>query len=343
MSNAYVLMTAMPPTKGHLALIEFAHLMTDPGDFVHVIVCTQPSEPFTRERVYALQDAAKAWHNVIVHAYHKEISQDATKPEFWDMWRDIMVFFGMTSDDKVVSSEAYGQKVADLFGAKFIPYDPARELNNIKATAVRKQPELLFDRMIPEFQTYLRKTITLFGAESVGKTTTSQIVADEINGRWIFEYARPYLEMVGAEVTDEKMFDIFNGQTAIQKQARDGVDKPFIIQDTDLFSTIGYWEFWKGEAAPTEWYRQAHALKSDLYIILAQNIPFEVDPLRYGGDKRESTDQFWIDLCEREGLRYLVVEVTGLAERCDFVWTVCHNEFNETARPLMKYERKHNA
>lgn len=346
MSNAYVLMTAMPPTKGHLALIDFAQRLIPSGDFVYVVLCTQPSEPFAGERFLSLRKACKQWHNVHVMPYHKEISQDASKPEFWDMWKGIMLNFGMTKNDIIVSSEPYGQKVADLFGAEFVPYDPDRDLQKIKATNVREHPIGLFDQMIPEFQKYLRKTITVFGAESVGKTTVSSKMFGPMwntTKHWRMEWARPYLEMVGPEVTDRKMHVIFKGQEAIQQQGQDLVDRPFIIQDTDLYSTIGYWELWKGERAPEDWYFRAAALKSDLYIILSQNIPFEADPLRYGGDKRETPDQFWINLCEREHLPYVVIDEDGnYTERLFSAEDAAEEVFLATAKPLMDYKRKHN-
>ena len=39
-------------------------------------------------------------------------------------------------------------------------------------------------------------------------------------------------------------------------------------------------------------------------------IPFEQDPLRYGGDVRESKTQFWVDLLEEFGCNYYVVTAT---------------------------------
>jgi NadR type nicotinamide-nucleotide adenylyltransferase len=334
-------MTALPPTRGHLALIEFASLL--PVDGVVVIVCTQPSEPFPHERYDAIAQATMNMKNVWVDHMHKEISQDASNPKFWDMWKNIMERRAFNSEDIIVSSEAYGQKVADLFGARFIPYDPARELQNIKATRVRKSLPDSFDQMIPEFQKYLTKTITVFGAESVGKTTVSRNLASSLHGHWRFEYARPYLEMVGAEVTDAKMYDIFNGQEALQKQARNLKDKPFVFQDTDLWSTIGYWEMWKGERAPADWYDRARSLNSDVYVIMSSEIPFEADPLRYGGNKRESEDQYWVDLCEREGLNYKVVHGTELEWRVIYAAIASDAVFyTDEVFALMNYHRKHN-
>lgn len=338
MANAYILMTAMPPTKGHVALIDFADKL--PVAQVHVIVSTQPEEPFSRERWDALTEHYKREPWVFIHSMHRTIEQDPQAPGFWDMWRQILADHGMTGNDIIVASETYGQKVADLFGAKFIPYDPNRELLNIKATEVRRFPMANFSSMIPEFQNYLRKRITIFGAESVGKTTLSRELATALGGHWLFEYARPYLETVGPEITDDKMETIWMGQLAIQNG--EFVDKPFIVQDTDLFSTVGYWEMWSPQTRPLDLLADARATKSDLYLIPQSNIPFEPDQLRYGGNKRESPDKYWIDLCEREGLNYKALTSSDRAGRLFEALGYAYAEFQKTAAPLTQYERQYN-
>ena len=47
MTRAYVLMTAMPPTKGHLSLLNYAANLDVTS--VEVILATQPGEPFEIE------------------------------------------------------------------------------------------------------------------------------------------------------------------------------------------------------------------------------------------------------------------------------------------------------
>lgn len=96
-------------------------------------------------------------------------------------------------------------------------------------------------------------------------------------------------------------------------------DRPFVIQDTDLFSTVGYWNLphWAdslGEVPPGL-IDDAKLWRSDLYIVLRSNIEFEADPLRYGGNVRESDDQYWIDLCVKYDLNYVVIDETDPIKR----------------------------
>lgn len=311
MPKSYVLMTAMPPTKGHLALIEYARIL---NPLVVVIVCTQPGEPMVRERIKAIQDASWKLPNVVVQNLHETLPQepdDENNAQFWVMWHNILKSFGFEEGDYIVSSETYGVDLAEAVGGVFMPFDMERWITPTKASRVREDPLVYQDYILPEFLSYIRRTVTMFGAESVGKSTSTTLVGAALgHATRTPEWARPYLEAVGPEVTVERMNRIHEGQRAIQDFAYSHSDKLYIIQDTDLFSTVGYWEMWNKDSMPADLLEDARLRKSDLYVILSSDLPFEPDPLRYGGDKRETSDQYWIDLCERENLPYVYITET---------------------------------
>jgi len=160
---------------------------------------------------------------------------------------------------------------------------------------------------MPAFRYDMVKRVTIFGAESCGKTTASRYIAGELDAYLVPEWARGYLETVGPELTEHKMLNIARGQFAAQMVPKKAADKLFIVQDTDLLSTIGYYRIlgWK---VPMELLTMFAITKADLYVLMDSNIPFEADILRYGGDKRESTDQFWIDLLEEFDCNYVVMK-----------------------------------
>lgn len=307
MSIAFVVLTALPPTKGHINLINYARQV---GDNYKVVLMTQPHEPMVYERYLALNDAFPG------HVQHinRKLPQDPETPGFWDLWTTIMqVEVGVRADDFIVASEPYGQRLAEITGAKFMPYDPYREITPCKATAVRDNPIKNFNLIAHEFQQYLRINVTIFGAESTGKSTLARTLAKRCHGHYFMEWARPYLEQVGSDITKESMTDIWHGQRALEAHSDNFYDKPFAFFDTDLYSTIGYWEFphWRHIiGAPPEGLIK-DAIPSDLYLITKSNIPFEEDPLRYGGDHREASDQYWIDVAETYGLNYVVLEAPG--------------------------------
>lgn len=316
MTTAFVVMTALPPTKGHVKLVEFAQHVADD---VQVILCTQPDEPFVNERYDALIERFAAT-NVIVHHFNKTIPQDPSTPGFRDMWQSILMETfgcGYGSRDIVVASEPYGQWLAEITGTTFIPYDPYRELTPVKATNVRNDPWNNFHLIAEEFQYNLRVDVTIFGAESTGKTTLAHDLARAYGGHYFFEWARPYLEAVGPDITIDSMTAIWQGQNALELHSDDFYDKPVAFFDTDLYSTIGYWQLphWADTLGPVPQGLINDAASSELYLITRSNIPFEEDPLRYGGDHREASDDYWIDVAEQYGLNYVVLDSTGRHDR----------------------------
>jgi HTH-type transcriptional regulator, transcriptional repressor of NAD biosynthesis genes len=331
--RAYVLLTALPPTLGHLRLIQFSQQLAD----TTVIVSAQPVEPYGYERYRAIHDAVP---DADVRFFHKNVEQNPDTPGFWEMWKTIFDSFGFREGDYVVASEPYGQILAEKIGGKFMPFDLNRTVQPGKATFARLDPIGNWSYLLPEFRKHFVQRVTLFGAESVGKTTMAQQLSEMYDSPWLFEWARPYLEAVGSKVTDEKMKDIWQGQLALQKAGKLLIDSPVVFQDTDLFSTLGYWDMWENMSSPDKLSNDAEANVSDLYLICPSNIPFEQDPLRYGGNERESNDQYWIDLCQDYGLNYKVL--TGirmgdrLAEAKQYVDDLLTSKIN------FRYERQYN-
>jgi HTH-type transcriptional repressor of NAD biosynthesis genes len=306
MTTAWVLLTAMPPTVGHLALVDFARHC---ADRVRVVLCTQPDEPFVVERAHAVRVALSEWPTVSMHHLHATLPQNPSEAaDFWPMWRDILTSLGLAADDIIVASESYGHRLAEVTGTTYLPFDPDRVVVSSRATSVRMDPIAFFDTVLPDFQPILRTTITVFGSESTGKTTLSRALAERLGGYWLPEWARPYLEQLpDPTVTDERMHAVWRGQRALQRVGGDLRGRPFVIQDTDLVSTVGYWQHWNPTQMPEALVDDARALRSDLYLVLSSTIPFERDPLRYGGDQRETDDAYWVTLLENLGLTYGVI------------------------------------
>jgi NadR type nicotinamide-nucleotide adenylyltransferase len=314
MTRAFVLLTALPPTVGHLQLVRFAAELEDE---THVLVCTQPGEPYPVERVEAVAAASRDWSGVHVHAFHRTVPQEpGDAPDFWPMWRAILREHGFQDGDTIVASEPYGRALAEAAGGVFIPYDIERSITPVRATEIRADPIGRFADVLPAFQPTMMRRITVIGAESTGKTTLSRQLADALPGQWLPEWARPYLEgLPTPDVDQSRMRVIWRAQLALQRSARSLRDRPFIVQDTDLYATVGFWEAWDPTTLPDGLWIDAAADRSDLYLITRSDIPFEPDPLRYGGEVRETTDAFWIDLAERYGLPYEVIHSVAPEDR----------------------------
>lgn len=345
--TVWVLMTAMPVTKGHKSLIQFANQYAGAiGEVAKIVVCTQPSEPFPVHRIAAVRKIAQQMKHTTIVSLYREMEQNANAPGFWNMWVDILLGKGAKRGDTYIASEVYGKRLAEEMEGRFMPYDPQRSMTPVKANHVRKNLLYRWDDIAPEFSNFLTRTITVFGAESTGKSTLTRDLNMVFDSNYLLEYARPYLENTVNEITTQSMTDIWKGQLALQTAAKEWAPRPWTFQDTDLFSTVGYWEFphWQETLGkvPQGLVSDALAHRSDLYLITKSNIPFERDPLRYGGAVREASDEYWINVCEEHGLNYAVLESNSREGRVQEARSHVMNSFVNHAHSLYNYERKHN-
>jgi NadR type nicotinamide-nucleotide adenylyltransferase len=339
--NAVILMTALVPTLGHKALIDFA---LSYAGYVDVIVSGRSFEPVSiDDRIAALEEHYENEPSRLVFIKHfdDDAPQNPSTDEEWDYWKNIVLNndIGEYEYDCIIASEPYGKKMAELIGAEFVPFDPDRNFIDVKGTKVREQIAWRYDDLLPEFARKMRKVITFFGQESCGKSTMTKLMNKEYVSYMTHEFARPYLEaMDDKTVTHEKMCNIADGQYALEKIARDKTDRPFLFQDTDLLSTIGYNRIYKGE--PIDFIEtRFNRHKADLYIVMNDEIPFVEDDLRYGGKVRESTKQFWIDLLEEFGCKYYVVKSTDIRDQEREIWDRLDELFDATWTPIKNFKR----
>lgn len=349
MNNGIILMTALPPSKGHLQLIRWA------SNFginkLDVLVCGRLTDPIhVWERAYALCEACSDLENVrineFIHDYPDYPEQfNGTVEEFDRAWVDaIENIIPFDSEDFLFASDSYGSRFADKMGVKFAPYDPNRETIAISGTKIRRNPFETFDMIVPAMRKKLQMTVTVFGAESTGKTTTARSLANNYNSYYLSEWARPYLESLeDPKVTDDRMEMIVRGQMAAQCAAKQLNDTPFIFQDTDLFSTFGYYKLYDTDQRRTRTdtslcLQKALQTKADLYIVMNSNIRFTPDPLRYGLNKRESTDQYWIDILEKYNCNYYYVRETNIIAQKDAIEQIVKAAFYKK-NPVFGFER----
>ena len=346
--NGIIIMTALVPTIGHQHLVEFGSNFVMQRGKLTVIICALEDEPVdVHLRYNAFYEQFKSYNNV---TFVKHIGNDPQNPsgpddkEFWEHWKNVICkYVTIKSDDCVIASETYGIDLAKVLGCEFIPCNIYRETVPIKGTNVRENLLQNFNQVMPSFRKHLMKTVTIFGVESCGKTTMTKYLAEELNGYFVPEWAREYLEVCGSDVTEQKMVNITEAQHAIQLATHFKMDKPFIFQDTDLLSTIGYYEIMFGKIPENNknnimW--RFNTSKSDLYVVMNDGIPFEADILRYGGDKRESNTQFWIDLLKEHECNYVVMPYTEISEQrkflVDFLVDFWHDSF---VKKIQSYKR----
>ncbi|MEN8124207.1 MAG: ATP-binding protein [Bacteroidota bacterium] len=132
--------------------------------------------------------------------------------------------------------------------------------------------------------------IVLFGPESTGKTTLSEMLARHYNTVWVPEFARRYLqhkwnnERKTCEHHD--LIPIAIGQMKLENTLAKKADK-ILICDTDLLETKVYSEEYYGGFVDIELDNAAIVNQYDLYLLTYIDTPWEEDDLRDRPEQRQ--------------------------------------------------------
>ena len=339
MTHGLIFATMLVPTTGHQYLIDFASNFVE---HLHVIISTRSGEP-TRfvDRIDGLEIAPNVYLYEHADDYAPQNPTGEDDSAFWKYWANTVKSIVNKDIDYVFASELYGAQVATSLNAEFIPVDIAREVQPVRGTSVRKN---LFEQqanITAGFKQILRADVVLFGPESCGKTTLARRLAKHFYGTYVPEWARPYLETVGANVTEHKMEMITNGQYSSERAA-DQIDSILTFKDTDLLTTLGFYELYGITKLPQlEWMISDYP--NDLYLVMNDNIPFTPDQLRYGVTKRETSTQYWIDLLEEYGRDYRLIRSTDpnaqFEEACEAILNYKMTNSSLSYNNIMTFER----
>lgn len=137
--------------------------------------------------------------------------------------------------------------------------------------------------------------VTLFGAESTGKSTLAEALAEHYGTVLMPEFGRTYTEIHGQNASSaEDMLRIARGHLA-RRAALEHKAKRVLIEDTDPVLTAIWSDILAGRHDP--WF-DAFSDYPDLYLFCDIDLPWVKDDVRYFGDP--AARQRFHDACERE-------------------------------------------
>lgn len=154
------------------------------------------------------------------------------------------------------------------------------------------------------------RNIVISGPESTGKTELALYLAKALNGQYVPEYAREYIQGLGRKYNYEDVIKIAKMQIQQQKIASQSFSG-FIFYDTWLIITkiwlmevYGRYPLWIDKNLKT--------IKMDLFLLCAPDIPWIPDPLRENGGERRV---YLFDKYEQEiknlGFKYYIISGSG--------------------------------
>ena len=286
MSKGLFLGKFMPPHNGHLFVCDVALRYVDE---LTVLVCSHDAEPIDGNlRAAWMRECLNKFNCNIVHM-HRDIPQEPKDhPDFWQIWKNTIFELHPEPLDFIFGSEEYVQKLAKVMEVKPFIVDLDRQIIPVSGTSIRDNPIISWDYIPPPVRSYLRKRVTLLGAESTGKSTLSKLLAEYFKTKAIPEYGRDYdaLYKQGSNWGEEDFIMIAKGHFALA-QAIEAHASSTVVEDTDLLQTVVWSEALLSEA-PKNLVDLLHdTARPDLYLLLSPEMEWKDDGTRYHSSEEE--------------------------------------------------------
>jgi NadR type nicotinamide-nucleotide adenylyltransferase len=152
MTTGFLLGKFLPLHRGHMYLIETAMAQVD---HLTVLVCTLAREPIPGALRY--QWMRELYPAVNVQHFAEDVPQYPEEhPDFWDIWLNVIRRYVPVGPDIVFSSELYGDKLAEVLGARHVCVDLPRQTFPVSGTAVRANPQAYQQLLPPVVQAYFK-------------------------------------------------------------------------------------------------------------------------------------------------------------------------------------------
>ena len=149
--------------------------------------------------------------------------------------------------------------------------------------------------------------VIVTGAESSGKTTLCNALAEHFNIPFIAEFAREFLNKLDGNYTQDDLLGIAKGQ--LQSEQLTTNTNQLSLQDTDLI-TIKIWSEYKYGNCDNWILEQIEKQKKEIrfYLLCKPDIPWKSDPLRENPNNRDELFEIYKKDLENLGHDYYVVE-----------------------------------
>lgn len=177
----------MPPTNGHMYLIEFARQSCRK---LTIVVLTLKNEPIPGILRYNwIRDMFPDC--TVVHHYH-DMPQEPKNPQdivFFHAWRDSLRAHCPQNDfDALFASEDYGYPVAWALGIPFIPVDTARGSVSISGTAMRSDAWRHWQHLPSVVRPYFLRRVAITGGSAGERDNLAQALAAHYQTCYVADY-----------------------------------------------------------------------------------------------------------------------------------------------------------
>jgi NadR type nicotinamide-nucleotide adenylyltransferase len=151
--------------------------------------------------------------------------------------------------------------------------------------------------------------ICLIGADSTGKTTLAQALADHFGTVWVPEYAREFLTRNGGTCTLRDMIHIALSQVAAEEDLIPTAINLVFCDGSPLASMV--WSRRYFGAAEDSLVQLASKHRYDLYLLTDIDLPWTLDGLRNSSDQRTWLHEEFASALVATQSRYRLISGNG--------------------------------
>jgi len=302
MKKGLLLGKFMPFHKGHIALADFALVHTVSLD---ILVCANKNESISGNIRYnwikdyylhnnKVQVHLVEYNDALLPATSVSSKESAQK---WAAW----LKENFSGTGLFISSECYGDYVAEYWGIDHLCFDNKRQLVPVSATEIRQHPFKNWAYIPDIVRPYFVKKICIVGSESTGKSVLTERLAGYYHTVFVPEMARDIVNTT-ANCTADDLYTIAGAHAkAIIKKIP--VANKLLFVDTDITITRSYADFLFGTTIITEdWINQANYF--DLYLFLETDCMYVQDGTRLDVQDREKLNVFHKKEFIKQGISY---------------------------------------
>jgi len=307
MIKGFVFGKFSPFHKGHESLINFAITQCD---YLSIIICVSNKETLPGDiRKRWIQESFKNFNNIdiIVFNYDEDIltNTSVSSKKVSEKWS--IVFKELVpSVDVVITSEPYGNYVANFMNIKHIIFDIEKKTVPISSTAIKNNIFSKWNFLPNSVKPYYCIKVIILGTESTGKSTLTKQLAAYYNCNYVLEAGRDI-------IPDSTKFEFNDLHIVADEHAsriRNAVlgNSPLVIIDTDIHITKSYarFVFNKELKVDKDIYNTNLA---DLYLYLNNDVTYVQDGTRLEFKQRNNLDK-----CHRKTLiknNITITEIEG--------------------------------
>jgi NadR type nicotinamide-nucleotide adenylyltransferase len=305
MTTGLVLGKFYPLHRGHQLLVSFAQAYVDE---LTVLVETKRHETIPGEkRVEWMQTLFP--NSRVLNLIDENPQSPEEHPDFWNIWLRSIRKHISSGPDYVFASEEYGEPLAKILGATFVPCNIERDIVPVSGTVIRANPLAHWEYLPEVVRPYFLKRVCIVGGESSGKSTLAKNLASALNTKHVPEYARTYLERGGSLNQASDILPIARGQIALEAAISKEANS-VLISDTDALLSQVWSEFLFNEVSP-ELVTLTNRQHFDLYLLLTPDVPWIADPIRYLPHQRQQFFDRCKALLDETKRPYVTISGTG--------------------------------